>query len=74
MKIAVKATEVLTKTVIVDCDNYEQAKNIVIEAYNNGDLIFNEDNSSVKILCENDTDNYIEIFGKEDFESMDSSF
>lgn len=74
MKIAVKVTETLTSTVIVEADNYLEAEEKVKCAYDNCDLILNADNSAVDVEFENDTDNYIEIFGKEEFESMEETF
>lgn len=73
MKIAVNVTELLTRTVIVESDNYEDAKDKVINAYNNGNLVFHADNSTIDLKCKNDTENYIEIFGKDEFEKMDIS-
>lgn len=74
MKFAVKVTETLTNTVIVEADNYLEAEEKVKNAYDNCDLILNADNSAVDVEFENDTDNYIEIFGKEEFESMEETF
>lgn len=73
MKIAVKVTELLTRTVVVEAENYEEAEDKVADAYYNGNLVFHADNSAVDLECENDTKNYIEIFGKEEFKNMDVS-
>lgn len=74
MKFAVKVTETLTNTVIVEADNYLEAEEKVKNAYDNCDLILNADNSAVDVEFKNDTDNYIELFGKEEFESMEETF
>lgn len=42
------------------------------DAYYDGTITLNADNSLVDIEIENDTENYLEIFGKEEFEKMDS--
>ena len=73
MKIAIKVTELLTRTVVVEADTYEEAEDKVANAYYGGALVFHEDNSAVDLECENDTENYIEIFGKEEFEQMEVS-
>lgn len=73
MKIAVKVTELLTRTVVVEADDYEEAENKVADAYYKGNLVFHVDNSAVDLECKNDTENYIEIFGKDAFKNMDVS-
>lgn len=70
MKIAVKVTELLTRTVILEADTYDEAEDKVADAFNKGALVLHEDNSAFELQCENDTENYIEIFGKEEFEKM----
>ena len=71
MNFAVKMTESLVRTVVVEADTYEQAEEKVSDAYYNGNIQLHADNSAVDLELENDTDNYIEIFGKEEFESME---
>lgn len=74
MKIAVKVTELLTRTVVLEANSYEEAENKVADAYyNKGTLWFHADNSAVDLELEDDTKNYIEIFGKEEFEVMEVS-
>lgn len=73
MKYAVKVTETLTNTVIVEADNYLEAKEKVRWAYDSCRLILNADNSAVDVEFENDTDNYIELFGEEEFQSMEET-
>lgn len=73
MKFAVKLTETLTRTVIVEADDYLEAEAIVEDAYYYKGLELHADNSAVNLELENDTENYIEIFGKEEFEAMNVS-
>ena len=47
-----------------------EAEDIVADAYYNGNLQLRADNSAVNLELENDTENYIEIFGEE-FETME---
>lgn len=70
MKIAVKVREILTRTVVVEAESYLEAEDIVADAYYNGNLQLHDDNSAVDLELENDTENYIEIFGEE-FETME---
>lgn len=71
-KYAVKITETLTRTVIVDADDYMKAEDKVADAYYEGNLQLHADNSAVDVDFENDTEDYIEIFGKEEFEAMET--
>lgn len=73
MKYAVKVTETLTNTVIVEADNYLEAEEKVRWEYDSFRLILNADNSAVDVEFENDTDNYGELFGEEDFQSMEET-
>ena len=73
MKYAVKLTELLTRTVVVEAEDYLEAEDKVADAYYKGDVQLYADNSAVDLELENDTDNYIEIFGKEEFERMEVS-
>lgn len=68
MKIAVRVTEMYTRTVIVDADNYDAAEAIVADAHEKGRLVMDIENSSVEIECKDDTAEYIKIFGKSFFE------
>ena len=67
MKYAVKMTETLTRVVIVEAGNYLEAEDKVFNAYFDGYVQLHADNSAVDLALENDTDNYIEIFGEEEF-------
>lgn len=74
-KYALKITETYTRTVVVDVkddQDYLRAVDKCADAYYDGKIILNADNSVVDIEIENDTENYLEIFGKEEFEKMDS--
>lgn len=69
MKYAIKITELLVRTVVVEAEDYLEAEDKVANAYYKGDLQLNADNSAVDLELENDTENYIEIFGEEEFKS-----
>lgn len=73
MKYAVKLTEYLVRTVVVEAEDYLEAEDKVADAYYKGNLQLHADNSAVDLELSNDTDNYIEIFGKEEFEAMEVS-
>ena len=74
MKYAIKVTEFLTRTVIVEADTYDEAEDKVANAFYKGALVLHEDNSAVDLGYENDTKNYIEIFGEDGFEQMEVSW
>lgn len=74
-KYALKITETYTRTVVVEVEDeqdYLTAEDKCAEAYYAGTITLNADNSAVDVEIENDTENYLEIFGKEEFEKMDS--
>lgn len=74
-KYALKITETYTRTVVVEVEDdqdYLTAEDKCSNAYYDGTIALNADNSAVDVEIENDTENYIEIFGKEEFEKMDS--
>lgn len=73
MKYAIKVREILTRVVIVEADDYLEAKDKVEDAYYQVDLELNADNSTVDLEFENNTDNYIEMFGEEEFQLMEVS-
>lgn len=73
MKYAIKVTELLTRTVIVEADTYDEAEDKVADAFYKGALVLHEDNSAVDLECNDDTEDYIEVFGKEFFEQMEVS-
>lgn len=71
--VAVKVTELLSRTVIVKAKDYSEAKAKVEEAYHNGNLQLGMNVISVELELKDDTEKYINIFGKEEFESMEVS-
>ena len=71
MKFAIRATELLTRTILVEADTYEDAEDIIVDAFNHGRIVFHEDNSAFELECEDDTKEYIEIFGQEEFARME---
>lgn len=73
MKYAIKVTELLVRTVVVEAEDYLEAEDKVANAYYKGNLQLNADNSAVDLELENDTENYIEIFGEEEFKFMEVS-
>lgn len=73
MKYAIKVTELLTRTYVVEAATYEEAEDKVVDAYYDGALVLCEDNSAIDLECSNDTENYVEIFGREEFEKMEVS-
>ena len=73
MKYAIKVTELLVRTVVVEAENYLEAEDKVANAYYKGNLQLNADNSAVDLELENDTENYVEIFGEEEFRLMEVS-
>ena len=60
-----------SRIVIVEADTIEEAKEKVSKAYYDGDILIHADNSAVDLEIKDDTNNYIDIFGKEEFESME---
>ena len=73
MKYAVKLRETLTRTVIVEAEDYLEAEDKVADAYYRGDIQLHADNSAVDLELDNDTEEQINIFGKEEFESLEVS-
>ena len=71
MKFAVRLTELLSRTVIVECDSYEDAEKKIEAAYKSGEIILTADNSTVEFECINDTENYLDIMGEEEYKIME---
>lgn len=74
-KYALKISEIYTRTIIVDVEDdqdYLTAEDKCADAYYDGQIMFNADNSAVDFEIENDTANYIEIFGENEFQKMKS--
>lgn len=58
MKYAIKITEHLTKVEIVEANSFNKAKEKVVDAYFNEDIILSADNSAVDVDFENDSEFY----------------
>ena len=71
MKYAVKMIETLTRTVVVEADDYLKAEEKVADAYYRGWLQLHADNSAVDLELDNDTENYMELFGPELWRDME---
>lgn len=71
-KTAVRITETLTRTVLVDTD-YENAEDIVADAYYKGVVMLTPDNSTVEVYIEDDTKNYKDLFGDDIFDYLEVS-
>ena len=71
MKFAIRMTELLSRMVIVEGDCYDDAEKKVRDAYKRGELILTADNSTVEFECMDDTDNYLDIFGEEEYKNME---
>lgn len=71
MKYAVKMIETLTRTVIVEADNYLEAKEKVFDSYYRGWLQLHADNSAVDLELDNDTAGYVDLFGPEWWRDME---
>lgn len=69
-KFAVEIIEVLSRTVIAEGDTYEEAEAKVKRSVKVGSITLNEENSHYDFDYKNDTENYIEIFGDEIFQSF----
>ena len=48
MKIAVALIEKRVRTVIVEAENYDEASEKVMDAYDKGDITLNYDNASIE--------------------------
>ena len=71
MKYAIKITESWSRTVIVEADSYDDGVNKLEMAYEGDELTINPDNAILSELsCENDTENYVDLFGQEEFDNM----
>ena len=73
MKIAVALIEKRVRTVIVEAENYDEASEKVMDAYDKGDITLNYDNASIEAETKGDTTNYIEIFGEKEFMDMEAT-
>lgn len=73
MKVAVELIEKRVRTVIVEAENYDEASEKVMDAYDKGDITLNYDNASIEAETKDDTTNYIEIFGEKEFMDMEAT-
>lgn len=73
MKVAVALIEKRVRTVIVNAENYDEASEKVMDAYDKGDIDLNYDNASIEAETKDDTTNYIEIFGEKEFMDMEAT-
>ena len=70
MKFAIKVTEYLVRTVIVDADTYDQAEEKLEKAYARGGIQLNADNSAVDVEFQDDTEQYKDIFTEQEIADM----
>ena len=70
MKYAIKITESWSRTVIVEADSYEDGVNKLEMAYEGDEITLTPDNAISELSCENDTENYVDLFGQEEFDNM----
>ncbi len=68
MKYAVKIVETLTKVEIVEAEDWLEAQDKVEDAYYNGNIILNADNSAVDMELENDSEFYEKEMGLQTME------
>ena len=71
MKYAIRLEETLTRTVIVEAEDYLAAEDKVADAYYKGDLQLHADNSSCDLELSNETKTYLDIFGEDEFGEME---
>lgn len=70
-KFGVMVSEVLSRSIIVDADSYEEAEEKVIAAYEGGFLKFNRENSDNHLdEPKDDTGYYLSIFTEEEFNEL----
>ena len=70
MKYAIRITESWSRTVIVEADSYEDGVNKLEMAYEGDEITLTPDNAISELSCENDTENYVDLFGQEEFDNM----
>ena len=71
MKYAVRVTESLSRTIIVEAESYEQAEAKVKFAYDTSKIMLQANNSTVDVEYEDDTKNYIDMFDEDGFDNME---
>ena len=70
-KYAIEVREILARTVIADGDTYEQAEKRVKESVKQKRITLHEENSHYDYDFKDDTKNYLEIFGEEEFNVLE---
>ena len=70
MKYAIRITESWSRTVIVEANSYEDGVNKLEMAYEGDEITLTPDNAISELSCENDTENYVNLFGQEEFDNM----
>lgn len=65
MKYAIEIKECLTRTIIVEAEDVDAAIEKTKMAYDQNIIEVNYDNASVDVDVNDDTENYIDIFGEE---------
>ena len=71
MKYAVRVTESLSRTIIVEAESYEQAEAKVKFAYDTSKIMLQANNSTVDVEYEDDTKNCIDMFDEDGFDNME---
>ena len=71
MKYAVRVTESLSRTIIVEAESYEQAEAKVKFAYDTSNIMLQANNSTVDVEYGDDTKNYIDMFDEDGFDNME---
>ncbi len=71
MKYAVRVTESLSRTIIVEAESYEQAEAKVRFAYDTSKIMLQANNSTVDVEYEDDTKNCIDMFDEDGFDNME---
>ena len=71
MKYAIEIKECLTRTIIVEAEDVDAAIEKTKMAYNQNIIEVNYDNASVDVDVNDDTENYIDIFGEETIQEFE---
>ena len=67
MKYAIRITESLSRTVIVEADSYDDGVNKLEMAHDDNKITVTPDNAFVEISYTNETENFIDAYGKTEF-------
>lgn len=71
MKYAIEIKECLTRTIIVEAEDVDAAIEKTKMAYDQNIIEVNYDNASVDVDVNDDTENYIDIFGEETIQEFE---